>query len=232
MSHAFDGEAKESLGGTGLASVLSPVELDALVQTGRRHRYPSGSIIMNEGEVSNRVLLVLGGQIKVSSLTEGGREMLLAIRCRGDLVGELSAIDGLPHSATVSAMDAVEAVVLSASAFREFLTANPHAALTLLAITSDRLRDADRKRVEFGAFDATGRVAARLVEMSERFGQECEEGMRIDLPLSQTELAGWTGLARESVAKALHQLRARGWVTTHRRGFVVTDVAALRRRAT
>jgi CRP/FNR family transcriptional regulator, cyclic AMP receptor protein len=232
MSKASDRERSRSPRGTGLASGLSPTELDGLARIGRRLRYRTGSIIMNEGETSGHVLLILGGRVKVSSFTEDGREMVLAVRSPGDLVGELSAIDGLPHSATVGALDAVDAVVVSASAFKEFLTAHPHTALMLLAITSDRLRDADRKRVEFGAHDAAGRVAARLVEMAERFGQETAEGVRIDLPLSQIELAGWTGLARESVAKALRQLRTRGWVKTYRKGFLVTDISSLRRRAT
>ena len=66
-----------------------------------------------------------------------------------------------------------------------------------------RLRDADRKRIEFGAYDTTGRVAARLVELAERFGEPTEDGLRIGLPFSQDELAGWTGASREAVSKAL-----------------------------
>jgi CRP-like cAMP-binding protein len=94
-----------------------------------------------------------------------------------------------------------------------------------------KLRDADRKRIEFGAHDTTGRVAARLVEMAERFGQPVDDGMKIGLPFSQDELAGWTGASREAVSKALGVLRSAGEIRTGRMTVVVRDLEALRRRS-
>jgi CRP-like cAMP-binding protein len=94
-----------------------------------------------------------------------------------------------------------------------------------------KLRDADRKRIEFGAYDTTGRVAARLVEMAERFGEPSEDGVAIALPFTQDELAGWTGASREAVSKALGALRTAGWIRTSRMRVVVRDLAALRERA-
>ena len=101
------------------------------------------------------------------------------------------------------------------------------------ALIAERLRDADRKRIEFGAHDTTGRVAARLVEMAERFGarRRPNGGSRIALPLSQDELAGWIGASREAVSKALGVLRAAGWIRTSRMSVVVLDLAALKDRS-
>jgi CRP-like cAMP-binding protein len=103
-------------------------------------------------------------------------------------------------------------------------------ALTLLKVVAKRLRDADRKRVEFAAEDSMTRVAARIVELSERFGDEVAQGLEIDLPISQEELAGWTGCSRDSVVNALQSMRGLGWIETHRRRIVVRDIDALRRR--
>jgi Crp-like helix-turn-helix domain len=64
-----------------------------------------------------------------------------------------------------------------------------------------RLIDADRKRVEFGAHDSVGRVARRLIELVERYGEPTQGGMRITLPISQDELAGWVGISRKAVHK-------------------------------
>jgi CRP/FNR family transcriptional regulator, cyclic AMP receptor protein len=125
----------------------------------------------------------------------------------------------------------VEALVVEARAFRAFLQERPRLALLLLELLSRRLRDADRKRVEFAAHDAVGRVAARLVELARDHGQAGDGGVEITLPLSQDELAGWTGSSREAVAKALHTLRSLGWVRTGRRRITVLDLDALRRRS-
>ena len=90
-------------------------------------------------------------------------------------------------------------------------------------------RDADRKRIEFGSSPAIGRVAARLSELVERFGTPTSAGHVIDLPISQDELAGWTGSSREAVAKALRSLRELGLITTERRRITVLDLEGLER---
>jgi CRP/FNR family cyclic AMP-dependent transcriptional regulator len=101
----------------------------------------------------------------------------------------------------------------------------------LLRIVTGRLRDADRKRLEFGAYDTLNRVARRLVELVDRFGEPTESGIKIALPFTQDELASWVGASREAVAKALRTLRACGYLRTQRRTYTVVDIEGLRRRA-
>ena len=94
-----------------------------------------------------------------------------------------------------------------------------------------RYRDSDRVRVEFAAAQTLGRVASRLVELIERHGEPCDDGIAITLPISQEELGAWTGSSREGVAKALHNLRALGLIRTERRRITVLDEEGLRRQA-
>jgi CRP/FNR family cyclic AMP-dependent transcriptional regulator len=188
--------------------------------------------LLTEGSVSGLVIVLHSGRVKVSSITERGDEVLLAVRSPGDLLGEFSALDGEPYSATVTALDPVDALVVGAAEFRAFLEEHPAVVLHLLELLTRRMRDADRKRVEFGAADTTGRVSSRLVELADRFGQPTQHGVRISVSLTQEELAGWVGSSREAVSKALRALRARGWIETRRKAIVVIDLAALRRRAT
>jgi CRP-like cAMP-binding protein len=214
------------------AGALTATERHRLVQSGRRRRFPRGSTLFNEGERSDRVVILLAGRIKVSSFTENGKEVVLAVRSSGDLLGELSALDGEPRSATATALEPVEALVLTVTQFRDFLSAHPRTALTLLEMLSLRLRDADRKRVEFGAYDSVGRVARRLVELADDFGVADDGGVRITVSLTQDELAGWVGASRKAVGNALQWLRERGLVETRRRSITIRDVDALRKRAT
>lgn len=197
---------------------------------GTRRRYPRGSTLLNEGDRSERMVIIVSGQAKVSYFTDEGREVLLAVRGPGDLLGELAALDGEPFSATVTALDDIEALLMTVDQFRNVLREEPDVALCLFKTLSRRLRDADRKRVEFAAYDSVGRVASRLVELAETFGEETYDGLRITLPLTQEELAGWTGSSREAVAKALQSLRNKDLIETHRRGVTVKDVEGLRAR--
>lgn len=198
---------------------------------GQPRHYPAGTTLFNEGESSDRVIMVSDGLVKVSYFTAEGKEVLLGIRGPGTLLGDMSAFDGRPRSATITAMEAVEAVVFQAQTFQDFVLSSKEATLALIKLISSRLREADRKRIEFGAMDTLGRVATRIVEMADRFGEESEEGIRIAVSLSQQDLAGWTGSSREAVSKALQNLRDRGIVRTHRRGITVLDREALDKRA-
>jgi CRP-like cAMP-binding protein len=215
----------------GFLAALDDRERSDLLKRGGRRRYRRGAVVFHEGGGSDEIVVVLAGRVKVSTVTADGKEVVLAFRGPGDLLGELSAIDGEARSATVGALEAVEAAVVAANDFRAFLSAHPRVAILLLEMLARRLRDADRKRVEFGAHDTLGRVAARLVELAERYGEPVAGGVRITLPLSQEELAGWTGSSRVAVGKALHALRGLGWVRTERRRITVLDMEPLRRRS-
>jgi CRP/FNR family cyclic AMP-dependent transcriptional regulator len=210
---------------------LTVDERDDFKRRGRRRRWPRGAAIFNEGGRSDFVASVVGGRVKASYFTDEGDEVVLAIRGPGALLGEMSAIDDEPLSATVTALESVEAVVVAVDSFMDYLQEHPRVALMLLRGMSRKLRDSDRKRVEFSAFDTLGRVARRLVELADDFGEADGDGIRISLPLSQEELAGWTGSSREAVSKALRTLRGRGWIETRRRAITVLDVDSLRKRS-
>jgi CRP-like cAMP-binding protein len=210
---------------------LEPAEVADFLTLARSRSWPRGAVIFREADESESVLVLVTGRVKAFSSTGGGTEVLLAVRGPGALVGELAAIDQRPRSATVETLEPVTALVLPLPAFQEYLRAHGRIALLLARTIADRLRDADRKRIEFGAHDTLGRVAARLVELADRFGQLTEEGTRIALPQSQDELAGWIGSSREAVSKALQTLRADGTIRTSRLTVVVHDLPALRARA-
>jgi CRP-like cAMP-binding protein len=210
---------------------LSADEQDALRARGMVRSFPRGVALFHERQSADRVVVLLQGCVKLSCLSDEGKEVVLAIRGPGDLLGELSAVDGEPRSATATTLEPVEVLAITASDFRKFLEDNPRAALALIVMLSRRLRDADQKRVEFAAEDTMTRVAARIVELSERFGGEGAQGLEIELPISQEELAGWTGCSRDSVVKALQAMRGLGWIETQRRRILVHDVKALRQRA-
>jgi len=193
--------------------------------------FDHGTALFHERQVSDRVMFLLSGRVKIASNSDDGKERVLAFRGPGEALGELSAIDGRPRSASVIAVDAVQALVVPTSDFRAFLEGNPRATLFLLTKLIGRLREADRKRVEFGVTDTIGRVAARLVELAERYGKQTPKGIRIDLPITQEELASWVGSSREGVNKALNTLKHLHWIDTERRSITVLDEDALRKRA-
>jgi CRP/FNR family transcriptional regulator, cyclic AMP receptor protein len=210
---------------------LSPAEQTDLEQAGRRRDFRRGSVIFRQADRTDSVVVLRSGRVKCSVDTPSGTEVVLAVRGPGSLLGEFAAIDREPRSATVTAIEPVVALQLPLPAFEAYLQSHGRVAVLLMRSIVAKLRDADRKRIEFGAHDTTGRVAARLVEMAERFGQPAPDGVKIGLPFSQDELAGWTGASREAVSKALGVLRSAGEIRTGRMTVIVKNLEALRRRS-
>jgi CRP-like cAMP-binding protein len=205
---------------------LNTRERDALVAVGRGRRYEKGRPIFHEGDTSNFVVVLERGRVKIVTTTATGSETLLSVRRAGSLVGELAALDDSPRLATAVAIDRVTALVVSADDFRQFLAHHPRAAVELVRTLVGRLRESDRRRVEFGAYDATRRLAAVLVELA---SQTSTTDSDVEIRLAQHELAAMIGASRESVARGLAALRAEGLVRTRRGTIVLTDVEALRR---
>jgi CRP/FNR family transcriptional regulator, cyclic AMP receptor protein len=200
-----------------------------LAERGTLRRYGRREALCTEGDVSDRVFLLEDGVVKVSCVSAAGIETVLGVRTAGDMVGEVSTLDGGPRSASVVAVTEVAAIVVPASVLRQTLAREPEAMRELVEVLVERLRDADRKRVEFAALDTVGRVATRALELADRFGVPSEDGVRIELPLSQEELASWCAASREATVKALRTLRELGYVATARHALEVRDLAALER---
>ena len=161
-----------------------------LAAIGRSRRYPAGRVLFAQGEPSDHVVLITSGRVKVFCTTEDGREPLLGVRGQGDFVGELAALDGgeQPRVATVVATEPVTAEEIGAAAFRDFLATHPAATMELLHTIVARLRSADRRRVEFGGFETTSRLAHVLAELADEPGiPDTGDGV-IEMLYSQAEL--------------------------------------------
>jgi len=202
----------------------------ALRGEGRRVHFRRGQALFTEGDLADRVFVIERGWVMITSIAPGGREIVLGLRGPTDVIGDMSALDGAPRSATALAAGEVEATVAPGSALTRALS-DAATAMELLRLLANRLRDADRKRLEFASLDTLGRVAWRQHELAERFGEGTPEGIEVELPLSQEQLASWCGASREATVKALAALRTLGCVSTGRRSVVIHDAEALRRHA-
>lgn len=203
---------------------------EALRGEGRRVQFRRGQALFTEGDLADRVFVIERGWVMITSIAPGGREIVLGLRGPGDVIGDLSALDGAPRSATALAAGEVEATVARSAVLVHALS-DATLAMELLRVLAIRLRDADRKRLEFASLDTLGRIAWRLHELSERFGEPTPDGIEVELPLSQEQLASWCGASREATVKALAALRTLGCVSTGRRKLLIRDAEALLRHA-
>jgi CRP/FNR family transcriptional regulator, cyclic AMP receptor protein len=212
--------------GERFASAVLEADWRALLAHGRPRQYPRNTRVFCEGDPSDFVIAIREGLVKIVVTTEDGHESLLGIRGPGELVGELAALDPAPRAASAVALEALTVQTLTADEFRAFVTQHGRAALELMRMLIGRLREADRRRVEFGAYDALSRVARFLAQLAAE--QEPHGRGGAVVRLSQHEIGELVGASRESVGRALASLRQRRLVTTGRRSVTVLDIGALR----
>lgn len=210
---------------------LSDAARNELEETARHRRYPRGDVLFREEDDGSQVMFLQTGRVKVSVAAPSGREVILHVFDRGELLGEIAAIDGGARSATVSALTDVDVLVLPQADFLDFLKRHADAATALLQLVVVKLRGATRRQLEFGTADALGRLCRALLELAQRYGDRVDGAARFELPMTQQDLASFSGLSREAVVKGLSALRSLEWVATSGRNVELLDEGAIRARA-
>jgi CRP-like cAMP-binding protein len=215
--------------GDDFVTALPRTEQTALLAAGRTRRYPRNARLFHEGDRSDFVAIVVTGRVKIVVNAENGGESVLSVRGPGALVGELAAVDAGLRLAGAVALEPLSVRVLTADQFRSFLGEHPGAALEFMRMLVGRLRQADRRRMEFGAYAVDRRVALLLAELAADAATDLSRGApsTAEVRLSQQELAAMVGASRESVARALAVLRDRGVLETGRRTITILDPAVL-----
>jgi CRP/FNR family transcriptional regulator, cyclic AMP receptor protein len=211
---------------------LTAVERDALLSAGHVRRWSVGEVLFREGDTAGSAIVIVSGLVKIHKRGRDGDELILSLCGPGDLLGEVTAVQGAARSADAVAIEDVEAATVTVADLRALLARYPRLTLVLLELALRRLRLADQHRLEFAAAESLPRVTSRLLELAERFGVAGPDGtLVVAMPISQEELASWAAASRESTARALRTLRELGLIETHRKRMVVLDAGGLRQHA-
>ena len=212
-------EALDEDGARALRSRMNDVELSR------------GERLFAEGDEGDRLYVVLDGKIKLTRAAPDGRENLLSVVGPGEMFGELSLFDPGPRNATATAVADTHLIGLGNEDLTTWLTGRPDVARHLLRALARRLRRTNDYLADLVFSDVPGRVAKALLDLSERFGQPTEDGLRVAHDLTQEELAQLVGASRETVNKALADFASRSWLRLEARAVVLLDIERLRRRA-
>jgi CRP/FNR family transcriptional regulator, cyclic AMP receptor protein len=215
---------------TGFWDYLGPREQEAVTALARRRTFGAQETILHESEPSDHIFVLVTGWVKVTVVDSGGREVILALRGPGDIVGEMEAlIDDPRRSASVRTLNQpVTALILPSRTFRQFLDEYPAAWLALYKVLAFRLRESNRNAREYGRVGVRQALARVIVDLATRIGSKDSLGRLEVSLLSQDELAASIWSSRDAVAHEIQDLRRRGILGTGRRSFTVLDPQKLR----
>ena len=173
------------------------------------------------------MMAVVRGRVKICTYSAGGQELVLNIIDRGGLFGEIALLDGQPRSADAVAMEDTELLVLERSRLMPFLNANPEIAIRLLAVLCQRLRQTSEALEDALLRDAPSRVARGLLRLASIFGKKEAGGTRLDIKLSQQQIANLIGISRESTNKYIVEWSRAGYLVVNTGFITISDREAL-----
>jgi len=206
---------------------LTRQEMDEVLRHARTRRLQPDQLLFAKGDPGDGLLVVLSGQIKISTLSEAGKEVILNILGPGEIFGEIALLDGKERTANAHAIGACELLVLPRPDFMRFLERHPQVNRRLLEVLCARLRWVSESYEDVVFKRLPNRLAKKLVLLAEHFGEACEDGRRIALQLPQQELAKMVGATRESANKHMRLWEDAGLIA-YRQGYItVLDLARL-----
>jgi CRP/FNR family cyclic AMP-dependent transcriptional regulator len=194
-------------------------------------RFSKGDFIFHQGDPGESLYVVAEGLVRLFVTSEDGEEMVLANLESRDMFGELAVIDGGPRSASAKAVESTTLVALTQPAFIDVLQQTPQLIQTLHRSLGGLLRRVLEQASDLVFLDLPGRVAKLLLGLAGERGTRTEDGIVVDLQLSQETLARMVGGSRPTVNQILRGFEQRGYVELEGRRLKIKEESALKRRA-
>ena len=196
-----------------LLRYLEEEELDQLLAFAHQRRCAAGELLFQKGDAGDSLLAIVSGHIKISTLSEDGKEIVLNILGPGELFGEIALIDGKERSADAHAMEASELMVIDGRDFMPFLHDRPELSTRLLVVLCERIRWVSDLYEDAVFLNLPSRLAKHLLRLAGSYGEKTESGTRITLKLSQQDLGNLLGTSRESINKQVRAWQAKGLIS-------------------
>jgi CRP/FNR family transcriptional regulator, cyclic AMP receptor protein len=215
----------------GFWGLLSPAERDSLRSLGSERNYPPGVIMCVEGDPATHVFVLISGWVKVLSVTDDGHERVLALRGDGDVVGEAAGDTIGRRNATIQAISAVRALIVSHERFTSFLDTHHGPNNAYRRMMARRMSGADMALRRQSVTSGAQRLAGLLLDLAGQHGNHDDGVIEIALPLTQEELASLAGASRATITRALNNWRKRDLIRTGQRRITIIDPQGLRRTA-
>jgi len=206
-----------------LFSELEDNLLEQVLQSANIRTYAKGATVFTRGEDGERLFAILRGRVKVSVFSEEGREAVLAVMKPGDFFGEIAFLDGAARTADATAIEEIEVVSVGRGDFFPILIENPPIYMKIIKVLCERLRQTNEAIEDSIFLTVPARVAKTLVKLSGSYGEPLGESrVKLNIKMSQQELANLIGTSREVVNRHLRSLQGDG-VISNEGGFIVIE---------
>ncbi len=196
---------------------LTPTQLDWVANRTHRRVFPTGTTVLTIEQPGEAVYIILHGTVKIH-VEQGGRDVILSILGSGDLLGEMSLIDSVGHSASAVTLEDSLMLWTDRVTFEYLLDNFPQVARNLVRILTSRVRLSDQLIHALAALDVYGRVARQLLAFAEKYGREKNGTLQIRIALTQGDVADLVGASRKRVNQVMVSFKEQGLICVDEEG--------------
>jgi CRP/FNR family cyclic AMP-dependent transcriptional regulator len=198
-----------------LFSELNEDELTDITAIAMEQTFKKDTMILIEEEVGSTMFVILNGRVKISRISDEGREVILSILVDGDFFGEMAILDGQTRSANAVTLEETQMMVIRRDNFLHILHKFPQVAINLLKELAHRLRRSDAQIKSLSLQNALGRVASTLLRIADDSGIIKMGRVEISHLPPQQDLANMAGTSRETISRVIKSLNQLGYVEKH-----------------
>ena len=195
----------------------------------RRYQYQRGEVIFHQDDPADRMHIISQGTVRISIVSEDGREKDIALLQTGECFGEMALLDDSSRSATATAIESAQTFGLFRQDFMDFLQEYPQVVAETTSLLTRRLRNVNQMLGDMAFLDVPTRLAKQLLELAGTYAGDASQPGAVDVPIGQEELARLVGASRETISRALNSYRRLGILTTSHRRVTITNLQALER---
>jgi len=189
----------------------------------QKRNYKRNNMILMEEDFGDTLFILNKGSVKITRLSDDGREVILSILGEGDFFGEMSIFDGESRSANVVALEDSEVYILKRGDFIDLLEKHPKIAIALLQELATRLRKSDQQIEGLSLSDAENRIGMTISRLAEELGViKMGQVVIHNLPYQQ-DIANMAGTSRETVSRMLTLLQRKGYIQKRGRKLIITN---------
>ena len=226
--HTMNDDARRAaLARTQLFQSLQPADLDAVLARTVVRRVARHQVILRRGDTNAAMVVIVTGRVRISIVSEDGKEATLSVLGPGEVLGEMSLRDGEPCSADATAQEDCTLLVIERHQFLRLLRDHSDLCLHLMAVLTRRLRRANTTLEDLALLDLPARLGRVLRRLAGQYGVPVRTGTRIEVKLSQKDLSTLVGASREKVNKQLRRWEEDGVLGKDAGRMVIRNAAAL-----
>jgi CRP-like cAMP-binding protein len=211
-----------------LFSELDDKALEDISRMSVRQKYKKDNMVLIEEEIGSTMFIILRGRVKISRISDEGREVILSILVDGDFFGEMSILDGQTRSANAVTLEDSELMLIQRENFLRILRDYPQVAINLLKELAHRLRRSDEQIKSLSLQNALGKVASTLLRIADDSGIIKHGQVEISQLPPQQDLANMAGTSRETISRVIKSLGQMGYVKKVGSKLIILDYEKFR----